>query len=881
MITRIFIPLCILLFLVGGCKTSQQAISTSTPIEEEPIISVEFEERDLDTLVISASRPDPVVEEVPQVLDTYNPSYTLRNNLLHTKLDVRFDWQKEQVIGTATLTLTPYFYPVDAVTLDAKGFEVKSVKNTTAGKGLSYDYNGQSLTIQLERTYKKGEEYDLEIEYIATPAAEGGSNAITSDKGLFFINPRNEDKRKPMQIWTQGETEHNSRWFPTIDKPNERCTQEMYVTVDKRFETLSNGLLISQNENPDGTRTDYYKLDKPHAPYLFMLAIGEFAVVRESWKGKPVEYFVEPKFREFAKDIYPHTTEMLEFFSQKLDYEYPWPKYSQVVVRDYVSGAMENTTAVIFGDFMQGDRKEIGDRDINQLIVAHEMFHHWFGDLVTCESWANLTMNEGFANYSEYLWMEHKHGKDAAEAHRKNEIGGYMSQIASGSIHPLIHFGYNNKEDMFDAHSYNKGGLVLHMLRNYIGDDAFWASLNLYLKENEYTAVEAHDLRLAIEEVTGEDWNWFFNQWYFSSGHPKLDISKEYDAAAKRINITIEQTQDAGIAPGIFILPMDVELYFGDTPVRTERILLNQRKQTFSLPAASKPDLILVDPGKITLAEVTEEKTVDEFIIQYEKADGLFDRVEALEQLANSDDMRVLDVLTQALNDPFWAIRANALEIADVSNPSVMSTIEALAKDDPRSDVQAVALARLAQTGDVQYADIAKSAIRNGKTYTVISAGLSTLQQISPGDAITEVKQLESIKNPAIVAAVSGIYAGTEDMQYLPYFEQNMSEVDGFAAISFFENYEALLSNADGATQDKAIQSMNTLAQNMTASPWKRFASTKTLYTLLSKLKLQSSVSSGDESVASRIDFLTNAIKTIKENETEPQLKQVYQNFQL
>ena len=329
----------------------------------------------------------------------------------------------------------------------------------------------------------------------------------------------------------------------------------MYLTVEDRFNTLSNGVLISSKKNNDGTRTDYWKMDLPHAPYLFMVAIGEYAVVKDSWNGKVVDYYVEPKFEEYARDIFPHTPEMLQFFSDKLGVTYPWPKYSQVVVRDYVSGAMENTSAVIFGEFMQGTDRELVDNRQNENIVAHEMFHHWFGDLVTCESWANLTLNEGFANYSEYLWLEHKHGKDEADFHRMQELSGYM-QSAARDIHPLVDFGYENKEDMFDAHSYNKGGLVLHMLRNYVGDDAFFASLQKYLKDHSFSDVEGHELRLAFEDVTGEDLNWFFNQWFFSQGQPELNVDYDYDEDSKQVIVTVEQVQDPKEMPPIFELPV-------------------------------------------------------------------------------------------------------------------------------------------------------------------------------------------------------------------------------------------------------------------------------------------------------------------------------------
>ncbi|MEM8909604.1 MAG: M1 family metallopeptidase, partial [Bacteroidota bacterium] len=492
------------LFLLIGCKTNQPALVNTAPLEE-----VIIEERDLDTMVVTAPKPNKLKTPQEYSLPPYAPSFTLDNDLLHTILDLRFNWAEELVYGKATLKLQPWFYPTNQVRLDAKDFDFHSITLVGEQEQLKYDYDGSQIIIYLGKTFTRTEQYELLIDYTARPSrmgGQGGSAAITSDQGLFFINPKGEEPDKPTQIWTLGETEWNSRWFPTIDKPNERCTQEMYLTVEDKYQTLSNGLMLSSTKNADGTRTDYYKMDQPHAPYLFMITIGEFAVEKESWEGIPLEYYVEHDYKESAKNIFAHTPEMLTFFSKITGVKFPWPKYSQVVVRDFVSGAMENTTGVTFGDFVQKTNRELIDNH-NDGIVAHELFHHWFGDYVTCESWSNLTMNEGFANYSEYLWFEHKYGVDDADRHRQSEMRGYLESTATGGAHPLIHFGVADKEDMFDAHSYNKGGLVLHMLRNYIGDDAFFATLEKYLKDNAYAAVEAHDLRLVTEEVCGQDFN--------------------------------------------------------------------------------------------------------------------------------------------------------------------------------------------------------------------------------------------------------------------------------------------------------------------------------------------------------------------------------------
>ena len=379
-----------------------------------------------DTAMLEYNLMDPIdiVPGVAQNLDSlrpYNAAHTFEHDLLHTKIEISFDWGKKHANGKATLTLRPWFYSTNSLTLDAKNFDILAVTLVPSNTPLKYKYNNEQLTIQLDKTYTRKEEFSVAIKYTAKPDDQdsfGGSAAITSDKGLYFINAAGSEAGKPKQIWTQGETESNSFWFPTIDKPNERCTQEMYITVADNYKTLSNGVMLSSTKNSDGTRTDYWKMDKPHAPYLFMMAIGEFAVVKDVWQGKDVLYYVEPKYEQYARDIFPNTPELLTFFSQKLGYDYPWSKFAQIVVRDYVSGAMENTTSVIFGDYVQKTKRELlDDHFTNDKVVAHEMFHHWFGDLVTTESWANLTLNEGFANYSEYLWLEHKYGKETADKH--------------------------------------------------------------------------------------------------------------------------------------------------------------------------------------------------------------------------------------------------------------------------------------------------------------------------------------------------------------------------------------------------------------------------------------------------------------------------------
>ncbi|MEZ5040809.1 MAG: M1 family aminopeptidase [Saprospiraceae bacterium] len=861
-----WIIFCGLAILAMACNTPKEVVSlTSPPITEERI---------LDTMVVSAPRYDESEESEDSPaenfeLPPYNPSSKRINDLIHTKLDLRFDWEKETVIGKAFLSLMPLFYPTDTVVLDAKDFEIKSIVLEGTGKKLDFTYNNNQITVQLDQVYKKGQAYTLSIDYVAHPAASGGSAAIQSDRGLFFINPRKEDPDKPQQIWTQGETESNSRWFPTIDKPNERCTQELTLTVEDRFKTLSNGLLISSKKNADGTRTDYWKMDQPHAPYLFMVAVGEFAVVEEMWEGIPLSYYVEPEFESSAKDIYAHTPEMLTFFSEKLGIKYPWPKFAQIVVRDYVSGAMENTSAVIFGDFIQKHSRELIDND-NDKIVAHEMFHHWFGDYVTCESWSNLTMNEGFANYSEYLWTEHKYGRDAADFHLLEEWGGYF-QSAQNAAHPLIHFQYADREDMFDAHSYNKGGSVLHMLRKYVGDEAFYASLHKYLKDNAYQSVEVHNLRLAFEAVTGQDLNWFFNQWYLNQGHPELTIEYAYDEEAKMATMTVEQTQDPSNNPAIFQLPTSVDVYMASGEKTSYPIWIKERSQTFRFPASEKPSLINFDPEKSTLAILQTNKTTEELIFQFNHAPAFVDRLEALQKLEEEkDNPKVTQLRNDALKDPFWVIQIIAIQQLEPTAENI-AAFRHIAENGTHSELQAGAIYKLLEAKDPEIGAIAEKVIQKEKAYPPLAASLTTLSEMNNEKALEYAKQLEGEPNGDIIEAVSAVFSNTGDAQYLTYFEKNKDKIDGYLAMSFYDNYQSLAQQIGIEQALKTADAIQQVALDQDQSLYCRFGATRALDSLR-----QAILTEGDTENAKKVTLL---IENIKSKETNGQLKQYYSQF--
>ena len=854
-----------------SCSASQK-VSSSAPTEI----------RMLDTMVVTAPAfKEPVLDQEPPLeLPEYRATSVRLFDLLHTELHVSFDWESESVMGNAILTLHPYFYPADQLVLDAKDFDVQGVKLAKTDQDLLYQNNGEQLTIQLGRTYQENDTLVIRINYVAHPTAEGGSWAITSDRGLFFINPGGEDPEKPRQIWTQGETENNSRWFPTIDKPNERCTSELFISVEDQFKTLSNGVLVSSTENPDGTRTDHWKLDQPHAPYLVMLAVGDYAVVKDTWRDIPLQYYVEPEYEEDAEAIFPYTPEMLEFFSNLLDYPYPWPQFSQIVVRDYVSGAMENTTAVVFGEFMNGKKRELVDVRENERIVAHEMFHQWFGDLVTCESWANITLNEGFANYSEYLWFEHKYGREEADFHLISETSDYV-YAARGYAHPLIDYQYSNRESMFDEHSYNKGGLVLHMLRNYLGDEAFFAGLNQYLTKNAYSDVEADELRLAMEDVSGRDLNWFFDQWYFQKGHPVLDIQYTYKERTGELVVRVEQTQYQDGMPAIFQFPVAFRIFLPGQTVREEKGWMRERIVEFRFQLSGKPMLVLFDPDRVLLCERTENKSAEDYLNQYHLASNVRDRLEALQQLAGTENSNTTEVLISALDDPFWVIRMFALDNLELKSLP-LSKLEALAKGDPHSHVRAEACFFLGQAGEARYAGSLQEIVENDYSLLTAAAALDALYVLSPEKGLKMAQSLENQESDYILNVVADIYLDSKDISKLDFFRKRVEETEQYAAVYFLMGYLELAQLGDLPELLEASQLFSETATIPGASIMKRYAAMRALnevHVLLYNQVKESKDAKEKAEYDAADKTILEKIESIKSAELNPELKDIFQSF--
>jgi len=712
----------------------------------------------------------------------FHASRTILTDLIHTRLDITPDWQKQYLYGVATITARPHFFDSDSLFLDAKRMEIHSVKLNE--KELNYSYRNDKLSIRLDKTYSRYEQYSVTIKYTAKPY-EPNDLSRGDARGLYFINPTGDAPNQMPQIWTQGETESSSVWFPTIDAPNAKTSQEIFVTVEDKYITLSNGILNSSMRNSDGTRTDHWKQDLPHAPYLFMLAIGEFKIVKDSYTRKDgtnidVHYYVEPQWEPYAQTIFGETPNMLRYFSELLGVEYPWDKYHQIVVREYVSGAMENTGAVVFGDFVyRTDRESLDDN--SDAIIAHELFHHWFGDLVTCESWSNLALNEAFANYAQYLWDEYKYGKDQADLNAEELSQRYIQQGKMQGYHNLIWYDYDEKNQMFDAHSYNKGGRILHMLRDYLGDDAFFTSLQKYLTDNQYKAAEFHHLRLACEEVSGEDLNWFFDQWFTSSGHPEITISQEIEN--NEFVLKVIQTQNLAESP-IFRLPTQVAL-IDDKGTQLHDIIIDKVENEFRFPINGELQTFIFDNRSTMLAEINENKTQKQYIQQYYNSQSWLKRYQALdlgtEQINEQSQQLILD----ALKDTFWQIRTMAIEKAILLKEDYkQNAIQIITKqlfNDSKSAVRTEVLNFIDRADLPNKMTYYKHAL-NDSSYLVVSTSLKFLGKIDVAQAMQKSHELENEPSQKLIVGIGGLYAEHGDETKFEFFQKHLmnGQITGF-----------------------------------------------------------------------------------------------------
>jgi aminopeptidase N len=751
----------------------------------------------------------------------------------HLALALDIDPQRRTVEGTATLRGAVVAPGTRAIELDAVELEIDRV--AVDGAAATFRHDGRKLQIELASPAKLGAELVVAVRYRGAPR-----------RGLYFVGPDEDYPRKPLQVWSQGQDEDSRHWFPCVDTPNQKATTEVEVTVPADLFALSNGTLVG--DRTDGPRrTLHWRLDVPHSPYLVTLAVGDFAAIETRWRDVPVVYYVERGREAAAERTLARTPAMLELFSRLFGVPYPYPRYAQVFVADFIFGGMENTSATTLTDTILMDERAGLDYDIDAL-VSHELAHQWFGDLVTCRDWGEGWLNEGFATYAEYLWREHHEGRDAADLELEEWAEMYFGEDSGRYRRTIATKLYDEPIDIFDHHLYEKGGRVLHMLRGLLGDDAFGRSLAHYLAKHRHGVVESRDLARAVEEATGRNLDWFFSQWVIDgAGHPELDVAIRWDGEARLATVTVEQKQKLEARTPLFRIPTRVRFRVGDRDVDAPLDIV-EPKQVFHLPLDREPTQAIFDPGRIVLASMKVDKPDPIWIDELADATLATDRAAAAHVLARRGGPAAERALAGALErDRFWAVRASAaLGLGTIRTPTARDKLVAALGTEVHPRARRViaralgdfvldphaggALAAIVERGDASYFVEAEACLALGKTRHPRAGEL--LRQAALRESFTDVIRQHAYRGLAEARDDTAIGLLLEGVRWGRVTQGRRAAAGALAQLmrgrrdreerDVRERLELLLADRDFRVQAAAVEALAVLADPAAIEPLRR-----------------------------------------------------------
>ncbi len=606
--------------------------------------------------------------ELPGAKPHYNPDRP--GQVEHIFLDLSLDIPNWSYSGTCTIQLKPIRNSIDRLTLDGVNLNIQSVQVDNTSQ--TFDYDGSQLHIQLSNPTQIGKSIEIAIAY----------SVEKPQRGIYFIAPDKHYPNKPTQVWTQGEDEDSRFWFPCFDYPGQLATSEIRVRVPKPFIAISNGQLIHTQEDGD-YKIFHWSQEQVHPSYLMTLAVGDFAEIQDEWHGKPVTYYVEKGREEDARRSMGKTPRMIQFFSEKYGYPYAFPKYAQVCVDDFIFGGMENTSTTLLTDRCLLDERAALDNRMTESLVAHELAHQWFGDLVVIKHWSHAWIKEGMASYSEVMWTENEYGAEDAAYYRLLEARNYLAEDSSRYRRPIVTHVYREAIELYDRHLYEKGSCVYHMIRAELGEDLFWQAIHTFVQDNAHKTVETVDLLRAIEKATGRNFLFLFDQYVYRGGHPDFQVAYSWDGDSKLAKVTVTQTQAQESKNGSSseLFDLKIPIAFGYTQELTKEqenpsphtsnltphfttftVRVNEREQSFYFPLEEKPHFVSFDAGNNFLKTVSLEYSLPELKAQLQLDPDPISRIYAAEALAKKGGLEAVKALSVALqSDRFWGVR---LEVA-------------------------------------------------------------------------------------------------------------------------------------------------------------------------------------------------------------------------
>src|SRR6266852_6427785 len=658
-------------------------------------------------------------------------------DLQHSRIALRFNLEQKKVIGDVIHTLTVLREATSKIVFDSAGL---TIQNVTVNKSpAKFETKDGKLSVALPAAARAGEKLNIEIRYEGKPT-----------KGLYFILPDKDYPDRPKQIWTQGESEDTRYYLPTYDYPNDRLTTDTILTVPASWITVSNGKLISVADAGGGLKTWTWKESLPSSTYLITVVAGEFDEVKESWRGMPVTYYA-PKGRGDRLSInYGRTPAMIELFSQKLGVDYPWEKYAQSMVDDFVAGGMENSSATtntssslrhpkLAPEFLTGEDD----------LISHELGHQWFGDLVTCKDWGDIWLNEGFATFLEAVWTEARFGKDQADYERWNNAREWF-ESSNLWKKPIVRYDFDDSSE-FDGNAYNKAGWVLYMLRHQIGEDVFYRGIKHYLEVNRGKNVVTSDLAKAIEEATHTNVDQFFSQWLYGAGGPKFELSYTYDGEKHQVTLVVKQTQKIEGRVGLFRVPAEVEITTASGP-KLYDVTVSKDHQTFPLPAESTPLMVLFDKGGHILKSAEFHKEKKEWLYQLKNAVDLADRADAVVALGKmKNDEEVIGTLGETLrSDKAWGVRATAADtLGQMGGPSASKLLLAALDSHDGPWVRNRVVSALGNfKDDAAVAAKLNSIVKQDESYRARAAALQALGRLKGPNAFATLEAAVAADSP-------------------------------------------------------------------------------------------------------------------------------------
>lgn len=652
-------------------------------------------------------------------LPTQHYARTRSYDVLHYILDIAINSSEQTCAGDVTIRLVPLRTQFDRIQLDAGPMTISNVR--IGARRVSFTHTGDTLAIETGKPYGLQDTIVLTISY----------SVKSPEKGMFFISPDSGYPYHGYQVWTQGEGEYNHYWFPCYDYPNDRATSEMFVTVDHGMTAISNGKLIDMKRNSENRTVRYHwREGVPHVSYLISLVVGEYVEVKDSLGILPLPYYVYPGQGENAFRSFGKTGKAIEYFSKMTGCPYPWEKYSQTVISDFMYSGQENVSAATLTDNTIHDARAHLDYSSDGL-VAHELAHQWFGDYITCNDWSHAWLNEGFASFFENMFVAYDRGHDDAARELANDQNTVVNIDAGDRRRPMVCNRYGNPMELFDSRIYGKGAIVLSMLREYLGEELFWKSIRLYVEKYSNGCVETNDFKRTIEEATGYNLYWFFDQWVYHAGYPEFEVRSLWDQPSRTEYLTIRQRQKIDSLTGLFKVPVDIELWVNGNP-DLYPVMIETAETTLTFPAYQQPQLILFDKGNRVLKKVRFEKSMGELIFQLQHADEVADRQQAIEELRwyTADEKAVQALITAAFGDQFWAVRQDAVWLLGDSRLVGVSDSLILLYGDRDSRVRKAVVSVLGNFPGAPVLSLLQHAFEKDSSYVVQEAALRSLVRV-------------------------------------------------------------------------------------------------------------------------------------------------------